>query len=130
MHPVQVLITMIVFASSIWMCVDANSLDYDRKKMSGLAATSPVGWMLGGILLWIVVFPLYLVNRPKFVAASRKPKPAKPGSSTAGPADASVPSASSSMVDIADTLKQLNELREQGILTDEEFASQKAKLIG
>jgi hypothetical protein len=27
-------------------------------------------------------------------------------------------------------LRQLNELREQGILTDEEFAAEKAKLLG
>jgi Short C-terminal domain len=29
-----------------------------------------------------------------------------------------------------DQLKQLGELKEQGILTDEEFAAQKAKLLG
>jgi len=31
---------------------------------------------------------------------------------------------------LIDQLKQLGELREQGILTDEEFAAQKAKLLG
>jgi hypothetical protein len=32
--------------------------------------------------------------------------------------------------DVVDKLKQLAELRDQGILTDEEFATQKAKLLG
>jgi hypothetical protein len=29
-----------------------------------------------------------------------------------------------------DQLKQLGELKDQGVLTDEEFAAQKAKLLG
>jgi hypothetical protein len=33
-------------------------------------------------------------------------------------------------VDVADQLRKLAELRDQGILTDEEFAAQKAKLLG
>ena len=33
-------------------------------------------------------------------------------------------------VDLADQLKKLAELRDQGILTDDEFAAQKAKLLG
>jgi Short C-terminal domain len=32
--------------------------------------------------------------------------------------------------DTVEQLKQLGELREQGVLTDEEFAAQKAKLLG
>jgi hypothetical protein len=34
------------------------------------------------------------------------------------------------MDDKIEQLKQLGELHEQGILTDEEFAAQKAKLLG
>jgi hypothetical protein len=32
--------------------------------------------------------------------------------------------------DVLDQLKQLGQLHEQGVLTDEEFAAQKAKLLG
>jgi hypothetical protein len=32
--------------------------------------------------------------------------------------------------DVVEKLKQLAELRDQGILTDEEFATQKAKILG
>ncbi len=38
--------------------------------------------------------------------------------------------AASSMDDKIEQLKQLGALHEQGILTDEEFAAQKAKLLG
>lgn len=40
------------------------------------------------------------------------------------------PAAAAEPVDLADQLKKLAELRDQGILTDEEFAAQKAKLLG
>lgn len=40
------------------------------------------------------------------------------------------PQAAPSMEDNIEQLKQLAELHSQGILTDEEFAAQKAKLLG
>jgi hypothetical protein len=44
----------------------------------------------------------------------------------APPAPAAAPASESSMID---QLKQLGELKSQGILTEEEFAAQKAKLL-
>jgi hypothetical protein len=44
------------------------------------------------------------------------------------PAAPAAPAASSGSV--IDQLKELGELKEQGILTEEEFAAQKAKLLG
>jgi putative oligomerization/nucleic acid binding protein len=43
------------------------------------------------------------------------------------PAPAAAPAAGA---DVVTQLKQLAELRDQGILTEEEFAAQKAKLLG
>ena len=43
------------------------------------------------------------------------------------PSQAPAPEAA---VDVADQLRKLAELRDQGILTDEEFAAQKSKLLG
>ncbi len=43
------------------------------------------------------------------------------------PAPAAAPAGEASMID---QLKQLGELKSQGILTEEEFAAQKAKLLG
>lgn len=46
----------------------------------------------------------------------------------AAPAAAAAPAGGESST--IDQLKQLGELKEQGILTEEEFAAQKAKLLG
>lgn len=43
---------------------------------------------------------------------------------------AEAPSTSGGEQSVIDQLKQLGELKEQGILTEEEFAAQKAKLLG
>ncbi len=40
------------------------------------------------------------------------------------------PTASTSTDDLIDQLKELGALKEQGILTEEEFAAQKARLLG
>lgn len=45
------------------------------------------------------------------------------------PAAASAPPPSAGESDVIAQLKQLGELRDQGILTEEEFAAQKAKLL-
>jgi hypothetical protein len=46
------------------------------------------------------------------------------------PAPAPAPAPADSMDDKIKQLKELGELKAQGILTDEEFAAQKAKLLG
>lgn len=47
----------------------------------------------------------------------------------AAPAEASTAPAAG-QVDVIDQLKRFADLRDQGILTEEEFAAQKAKLLG
>ncbi len=42
----------------------------------------------------------------------------------------SQPAPATEQVDVADQLQKLAQLREQGVLTDQEFAAQKAKLLG
>jgi hypothetical protein len=56
----------------------------------------------------------------KHAAASNEPAAAP-----AQPEPAAAPAA-----DPIEQLKQLNELREQGVLTEEEFAAEKRKLLG
>lgn len=52
------------------------------------------------------------------------------GAPLASPPQASlVPERSEVVVDVADQLRKLAELREAGVLTEEEFAAQKAKLL-
>lgn len=49
---------------------------------------------------------------------------------TAAPAAPSQPAPASGENDVIAQLKQLGELHAQGVLTDEEFAAQKAKILG
>jgi Short C-terminal domain len=55
------------------------------------------------------------------VAAQPPPQPAPAAAPAAAPADTSA---------MIQQLQQLGQLRDQGVLTDEEFAQQKAKLLG
>jgi hypothetical protein len=47
----------------------------------------------------------------------------------AGPAAETAPASAGPSQDSMETLKQLGQLHEQGVLTDEEFAAQKAKVL-
>jgi len=66
------LLTIIVVATAIWVGVDASNLmkeipHADRIKISSFCS-SPVIWILGTLLLWIVAFPWYLATRGKYVS--------------------------------------------------------------
>jgi hypothetical protein len=56
--------------------------------------------------------------------------PDQPGPSYAAPAPAPPPPAAAAAPDPIEQLKELAALKQQGILTDEEFAAQKAKILG
>lgn len=53
-----------------------------------------------------------------------------PGMAAMGAMGATAPPAAAPAVDVADQLRKLAALRDEGLLTDEEFAAQKAKLLG
>ena len=54
----------------------------------------------------------------------------EPEPNYAAPAPATAPVAAAPVADPIHQLKELAALREQGILTDDEFAAQKAKILG
>jgi hypothetical protein len=68
------------------------------------------------------------------VAAKQQARYAEQQPAAAPPDEASAPAAEAAPApaqpDVFDQLKKLGELHQQGILTDEEFAAQKAKLLG
>ena len=66
MHaPMQGIVLLIVVATSAWVGVDASG----REWREGSFADKPWKWVLGSLLLWIIVFPVYLLKRG---AAPRK----------------------------------------------------------
>lgn len=72
MIPVVGLIGLIVLGTSIWVLFDSMVIG-GRDYKSGIDNTSPFGWFLFCLLIWIVGFPLYLSRRPglKVRAASK-----------------------------------------------------------
>jgi hypothetical protein len=60
------LIVLIVIGTSIWVFIDAKSIGLGNTKSGQKAATSPAGWALFCLLLWIIGFPLYLILRPGY----------------------------------------------------------------
>jgi len=68
-------------------------------------------------------------SRDQEIAANRAEGYYQGMEQAAGQAPPPPPPAAAAQVDVVAQLKELAELRDQGILTDEEFAAQKAKLL-
>jgi hypothetical protein len=60
---------LFVVVTAVIVGADASSLGAGQYKLGGWADTTPLVWGLGTALLWIIVFPAYLITRPKLVAA-------------------------------------------------------------
>jgi len=63
------LLLLLVLGSSIWAALDAQALisrGADKKNLGG----GPAAIFIGCLLLWIVIFPYYLVKRSKLPASS------------------------------------------------------------
>ena len=72
--------------------------------------------------------PAYAPPPTQYGAPPQQVYAAPPQQQYAPPPEA--PPAAPSQADVISQLKQLGELRDAGILTEEEFAAQKAKLLG
>lgn len=72
-----------------------------------------------------------IAQRQQAYAQAAAPAPAAPAPAPPAPAPApAAPAAPAGGGDLIEQLRQLGELRDAGILTEEEFAAQKAKLLG
>ena len=77
------LMFVVVLGSSIWVLVDAQSLGAGKLdpqkvvpakfRLSSNPDPGPGAWFFGCLLLWIVVFPMYLLQRPNLKAAGFAP---------------------------------------------------------
>jgi hypothetical protein len=50
---------LLILASTAWVAYDANQRDWSEHGF----ANATWKWVVGSLILWIVVFPLYLVQR-------------------------------------------------------------------
>jgi len=64
------IIVILVIGSAIWVYYDAKKIGASRNKRGGFLAMGPPGWAICTLLLWILVFPLYLFQRPGIKAAA------------------------------------------------------------
>lgn len=53
------IVFLVVLGTTIWVGADASKRDWSNDRF----AKSAAGWVLGSLLLWIVIFPLYLSRR-------------------------------------------------------------------
>lgn len=60
------LVLLAVIGSGVWVGFDAQTRDFTNHSF----AKSTTAWVAGTILLWIVVFPMYLIARGKVPLAS------------------------------------------------------------
>jgi hypothetical protein len=58
---VPVVISLVVLASTAWVWYDARSRDWSGSSF----AKGPWQWVIGSLLLWVIVFPIYLFQRGK-----------------------------------------------------------------
>lgn len=60
---IVLLMQLTVLGTSLWMGFEARSFHYDKRDVKGLGAIDWWAWLVCGLVLWIVAFPLYLVKR-------------------------------------------------------------------
>ena len=98
---------------------------------AGLPSSAGHHWLAGLVRVADLVLVVPEGNRPRNSAPSGSaPLPAQaPQSETRAAPTAPPPAARPAMEDIVKTIERLAELRQKNILTEDEFASKKAKLL-
>lgn len=61
------LIVLVIVGTAVWVYADARRLGVRYGSSGMLFEGGPLAWAVGCLLVWIVVFPLYLAARPRFV---------------------------------------------------------------
>jgi len=110
---------IIVIGSAIWVYIDAKQIGVRKGLISGMFNIGAGAWCAATLLLWIVVFPAYLIKRGalKAAVAAQAGHGAAPVASVAAQGDA------------IDGLEKLANLRDRGVLTEAEFDQKKRQLL-
>jgi len=64
--------TALIILTSIWVLIDALVLGIKKTDEKSMMNMGAISWFICSLLLWIIVFPLYLVKRQQHLTASRK----------------------------------------------------------
>ena len=57
---------------SLWIYIDASRHKIGRTPQGGFLNMSAGWWGVLSFLIWIIIFPLYLIKREKLIALSQK----------------------------------------------------------
>lgn len=63
---------LLVVGTSIWVAIDASNLGARKGLVPGFWNMGAAGWFFACVLLWIVAFPGYLINREKIKTAAQR----------------------------------------------------------
>jgi hypothetical protein len=112
------IVFLVVIGTSIWVLVDAKSIGVKKGQIKGMGNMGPGGWFFVCLLLWIIGFPFYLAKRNEFkLANSNQTKKAN-----------SAPKLELND-DSLSRLEKLAELRDKGIVTEDEFNQKKQEIL-
>lgn len=100
----------VVIISSIWVFFDRRSIKVEKSHLKGFWGMGAFSWFISCLLLWIVAFPMYLIKRGHLKNLAGNTQKASDSNKL-------------------ENLQKLGELKEKGVISDEEFEKEKAKLI-
>ena len=114
-------IWIVVLGTSAWAAYDAseNKIPIDKKPYSW--NNGALAWLLSCLLLWIFLFPYYLVRRSRELSARK---------STQLAAESDERNSSARNTGGIVDLERLAKLRADGVITEEEFAKKKQQILG
>jgi hypothetical protein len=65
---------VMIIGTAIWASIDAGKIEIDRYDVRGPFPTSSTVTLIGCLLLWILVFPMYLIIKGKIARGEVSPK--------------------------------------------------------
>lgn len=114
------LFLLIFIGTLIWASIDAGSINISKYELNGPNSLGTV--ILGFILLWLVYFPWYLINRGIVTSGKAVLRPEYQKK-------AFTESREQLRKENLGQLERLGELKAKGVITEEEFQAQKNRLL-
>jgi len=120
------LLILLVFVPLILLWIFALADLFHRPDLSGAAKAL---WAIAIVFLPLIAMIVYFIMRDTDGTVPGATAPAPPAQPRTVPV-VSAPGVSVGAADVADQLDRLADLRDRGVLTDEEFQREKDKLLG
>lgn len=124
----QLFFTLMIFIPLIMLWVFTLADLFQRRDLSGAAKAL---WAIAIVLLPLIGMLIYFIMREsQSEIPGSQPYGQTPPPPPQRPVPAAAADATPGAADVADQLERLADLRDRGILTEEEFQREKDKLLG